>query len=94
MESKKGRKKRRHTQRDGVRAIKRQKTETFREKILFRIWVDSETGHLFNFLRWENKLRKDIFFYNYFICFLTYRNMGCLHSNNNFCFPDSVNYNI
>lgn len=33
MESKKGRRNRRHTHRDGVREIKRQKTETFREKI-------------------------------------------------------------
>lgn len=34
MESERGRRERRDTHRDGVREIKRQKTEKFREKIL------------------------------------------------------------
>lgn len=49
MESEKGRKKKRHTERWSERDKKTENRNVQRENS-FRIWVDSETGHLFNFL--------------------------------------------
>lgn len=35
---------------------KKRKQKSFEKKNSFRVLVDSETGHLSNFLHWKNKL--------------------------------------